>query len=176
MADDVKSQLEQLNAKLSTTINPDELQDGNEDIFNSQKFIDITISYVAFKNKNSSSPSIKILTEEELEIYKKDDKLKDKVKILQTKWTLPTWGNSGDIIKKCTKFNYQTQQNEIDAMLFRDLRLKSHLVDWSAKNKNGEKIPLTDKTVNELHPGIAGELLSRFEQVVNVDREDMEKN
>ena len=51
-----------------------------------------------------------------------------------------------------------TPRIELDFERYQVIRLKTWLVDWSAKGKDGKSIKITDESIRAMHPDMAAEI------------------
>lgn len=151
---------------------------GNDDVFTDQKTIDIVLHYVSYKVKKDGNyiPVLKVLEDEELLQYQNSDKFKTKIKTIKTTWSTVSWAINSEITKSSIKFNYQTNQNELDIPAFRDMRLKKLLLDWDLKDKNGNPVPKTNENISKLNSDLANALLNKYENITNISSEQLSKN
>ncbi len=151
---------------------------GNEDAFTDQKTIDIVLHYVSYKVKKDGNyiPVLKVLEDEELLQYQNSDKFKNKIKVIKTTWATVSWAINQEIVKAAMKFNYQTNQNELDIPAFRDMRLKKLLLDWDFKDKTGNPVPRTNENISKLNSDLANALLNKYENITNISPEQLAKN
>lgn len=147
----------------------------NDELFGGDNFIDIELSYSVQKNK-SGAAHVTILDDTEAAKLKADEKTKDSVKTLRTKWIQQTWQAANDLLKRATVFNFQTNQSDIDWTAYRHARLVSCLVDWDAKDKDGIAIPCTEVAINKLHANVAVALLEKYDKATSIDADEKEKN
>ena len=53
---------------------------------------------------------------------------------------------------------------DIDPLKYRELKLKSGIKKWDAKDDDGNSIPLTPENIDNLCPEVAAYLLKAFER------------
>jgi hypothetical protein len=145
------------------------------DLFSGNNLIDIDVHYVVEKNK-AGYPLVNVITEDRANALRADEKTKDSVKTLKTKWRPQTWQAANDLLQKATMFNFHTQQQDIDWTKYRDARLKACLVEWDAKTDKGEPVPCVEAYINKLHATVALALLEKYDDATSVDKEDVQKN
>jgi len=151
---------------------------GNEDAFTDQKTIEIVLNYVSYKIKKDGNfiPVFKVLENEELLQYQSNPKFKDKIKTIKTIWSLVNWQTNQEIIKSAMKFNYQTNENELDVPNFRDMRLKKLLIEWDLKDKTGNPVIKNNENISKLNSDLANALLNKYETLTNLSVENISKN
>ena len=151
---------------------------GNEDAFTDQKTVDIVLSYISYKVKKDGNfiPVLKILEDEDLLQYQNNPKFKDKIKTIKTTWALVSWQTNQEIVKASMKFNYQTNQSELDIPAFRDMRLKKLLIDWDLKDKSGNIVQKTNENISKLNSDLGNALLNKYEMLTNLSAENISKN
>lgn len=147
----------------------------SDDLFGGDSLIDISVHYKSEKNKAGVS-HVSVITEEEFSKLKSDEKTKDKAKVLNTKWVQQTWEAANELLKRATIYNHSTQQQDIDWTAYRHARLVACLVEWDAKDKNGEPVPCTEFTINKLQANVALALLEHYDKATAVDSEEKTKN
>jgi hypothetical protein len=145
------------------------------ELFSSQQYIEVDLYYKIEKTKSGQNFPI-VITEEEYNKLRLDEKLKDKAKSLKTSWQMPTWKNANDLLHSATIYNYQKNDMDIDWNSYRDKRLKQYLVKWDAKDKDGQEIPCNEETINMLHQNIALALLKKYDEATQIDKETETKN
>lgn len=86
---------------------------------------------------------------------------------LTTHWKQPTWKDTNSILSKAMK-EVKTREGysaEVDPLLYRELKLKTGLKGWDAKDDKGYDIPLTEQAIDNLVNEVANALLKAFERV-----------
>ncbi len=88
---------------------------------------------------------------------------------VKTLWRRMTWKDQNTIYSQCIRENIDSQGKvnaKFDAIMFRDMKLKTCLKSWDVKDENTkDQIPITAALIDDLDPEVAQELLSSFEQV-----------
>jgi len=145
------------------------------ELFSAQQYIDLTTYYKVDKNKHGVS-RITILKEEEYNQLKVDEKQKDKVKSLKTKWKMPNWKTGNDLLDASSYFSVQKNDMDVNWNKYRDARFKASLVDWDCKDKDGNPVPVTSETIDQLSQPVAIALLKQFDDETRISDEVDEKN
>lgn len=145
------------------------------ELFGSQQNLEIELFYKIEKTKNGQVVPL-VITEDEYNKLKVDDKQKDKAKSLRTQWRMPTWRAANELLEASTYWNHMKQENDINWNRYRDQRLKALLLSWDAKTPTGEDIPCNEETINMLHQNIALSLLNKYDEATRVTEEDEVKN
>ncbi len=148
----------------------------NGSVFNVGKnLIDVTLYYTFKKNKAGNSNLI-ILDEVKAKKMLEDEKKKADVNILQTKWRNVTWKEQNDLVKATTKHNPMNNGRvDVDYGLYRDLRIKTCLVRWDAKDENNQDIPVTKENIENMDSVIVTALVDRYETAITPDDEEEKK-
>ena len=147
----------------------------SDELFGANNLIDVELFYIVEKNAHGV-PRITILSDEDAFTMKADEKQKDKVKCIKSKWRLPTWQGSNELLKRSTVYNFQKQESEVDWTMYRDARLKTCLVEWDIKDSAGNPVPLTETTIDNLHANIAMAMLLKYDTTVSPGKEESIKN
>ena len=95
--------------------------------------------------------------------------------VLETTWRTPTWRDQNLIFTKSVKHMYKpdgTSINEIDAIAYRDWKLKTCLKKWTVMGEDNKPLEVTETLIDNLNPVIAQELLSGFERVTEPTETD----
>lgn len=96
------------------------------------------------------------------------------IHVLETSWRRISWKDQNDIFSRCLKQIADTQgkgRTELDAVLYRDLKLKTCLKRWNLKDERGEEIKVTNENIDRMVPEVALELLSTFDKLTESDLE-----
>lgn len=91
------------------------------------------------------------------------------IDILKTHWKQLTFKDEITLSSQSLR-NVVGQEGstyEIDLIRFRELKLKSCLVGWDAKDENGYPIPINEETIDNMRPDLARELLDTFNKVIS---------
>lgn len=145
------------------------------ELFGSQQLIEVDLFYKIERTKNGQTIPV-VLSEEDYNKMKANEKQKDSAKSIRTYWKIPTWKAANDMIQAATVYNYHKQDSDVDWNKFRDQRLKTLLVKWDAKGSDGEEIPCNEETINMLHQSIAFALLSKYDDMTKLSKDAEEKN
>lgn len=92
-------------------------------------------------------------------LKKNDEKT---IEVMGAKITLKplTFGASREAISKAMKINLETQKPEVDATLVGILRAIAQIKDWELTDEEGNKLPITLETFdNLLDENFVGELI-----------------
>lgn len=144
------------------------------DIFAGNLYLDLQLFYVVEKNKRGVV-TISIIKPEDAHKMLADEKQKDRVKSLNTKWLQQSWKAAHDLVTMSMDYNHTLDQMKFNPHKYRDAKLKACLVDWDAKEADGTPIPCNEMTINNLHWQIATGLLDLYEDAIEPDTEK-EKN
>ena len=90
------------------------------------------------------------------------------IQTLKTWWSKSDWRNTNRINSKCVRQTTNadgTKSAELDAIMYRDLRIKSALKSWDLKDESGKVIPVTENVIDSLVPEVAYELLNNYDKV-----------
>ncbi len=98
------------------------------------------------------------------------------IKVIKTWWTRMTWKQTNEINAKCLTQNTQADGDvkiNIDAIKYRDIKLKCCLKKWDLMDENNREIPVTDVVIDQLVPEMAQSLISSFERVTEPTEEQL---
>lgn len=93
-----------------------------------------------------------------------------------TQWKCLTWKDHNSILSQCMKIRTGPdgkQFADYDNMLFNELQVKKCLKNWDLKNENGDPIPVTSDTIDNLPPDLGNELVSAFNQANQLNEEEL---
>ena len=114
------------------------------------------------------------MPEDELsEDQKKPDKIINKV---VTQWKTLSWKDQNSILAKSLKQTIKqdgTPVQEINAIAYRDLKLKYCLKRWDVKDEDGKIVEITESVIDNLNPAFANELLVSFEEITEPSINDL---
>jgi hypothetical protein len=103
----------------------------------------------------------------------------DNTKIIHkvtTEWSRLSWKDQNNILSKSLKTMTGSDggtHTELDAILYRDMKLKTCLKRWDLKDDDGKPVALDSTTIDNLMPEIAMELISAFEQVTEAGSDEL---
>ena len=103
----------------------------------------------------------------------------DPQKIIQkltTTWKRLTWKDWNTIFSKCLKNVTGADgqsRNDLDVILYREMKLKFCLKDWDLKDDNGAKVQVSSEIIDMLAPEVATALLDNFETVTEATADDL---
>lgn len=92
------------------------------------------------------------------------------IEVLNTTWKRMSWKEQNTIFSQSLRI--VGTESEIDALKYRDMKLKMCLKKWDAKDDEGSPIPLSTDTIDNLCPEVASELLRAFERVTEPSDDD----
>lgn len=87
---------------------------------------------------------------------------------LETTWRTPTWRDQNTIFSKSIKHLPKpdgTSYSELDAIAYRDWKLKLCLKKWNILGPDQKPMEVTEGLIDNLNPMVAQELLAAFETV-----------
>jgi hypothetical protein len=93
------------------------------------------------------------------------------IEVIQTVWKRMTWKEQNAVFAQSLRVI--AGESEIDALKYRELKLRTCLKKWDAKDDDGNPLPLTPETLDNLCPEVASELLRSFERVTEPSEEDL---
>jgi hypothetical protein len=135
-------------------------------------FVPVSINYLLTTNKYGVK-RYRILTDEETEKVKQDEKLSAKLYTLNTKWKPQTWQDQNDLFTVSSFFNPQLNRQDTDWNKFRAVRLLKSIVQWDAMDEHGRILPLNDKNKSNLHSTLANALSNRFDEIMSVEDDEL---
>jgi hypothetical protein len=121
------------------------------------------------------------LQQQEEFIKKKQEKQEEikagdrSIEVLTTMWKILSWGDQNKITKRCERYTPEGLQS-IDYYKFRDLRIKSCLQSWDAKDAKGTVVPVTTETIDMLPSDVVFALVNRYDTVTEGSQDEQEKN
>lgn len=143
------------------------------DIFANQ-YIDLTLYYTIKKNKYGVN-TVNIVPEEEAHKLLADETKKATVKSISTKWVQQSWRAAQDLMSKSMLYDHTSGESKFNAMMYRDARIKTCLVDWNVKDEDGTPMSCNEQTISSLNWEVAQGLLNLYESALMPD-EDKEQN
>ena len=93
-----------------------------------------------------------------------------------THWRTVSWKDNNTILSRSIRQSIRqdgTPQQEIDAISYRDLKLKTCLKRWNLTDDKGQPIEVTDKIIDSMDPTFANELLASFEKITEPSADDL---
>jgi hypothetical protein len=97
------------------------------------------------------------------------------VKVLNTKWKDLSWGDQNRITRQSERSTAEGSF-ALDYFTFRDMRLKTCLVDWDMTDDKGKKIPVNPQIIDQLPPDVVIALVEKFDAIISISTEENEKN
>lgn len=94
---------------------------------------------------------------------------------LKTWWSRMSWKEQNLLLSKCMKQKTGsdgTMSVEIDALLLREMKLKTCLKKWDL-TENNKEVPITPTVIDNLVPEVAQQLISEFEKITEVTEEEL---
>lgn len=98
------------------------------------------------------------------------------IRKIRTDWAPLNWRESNNIYSSCMKQTTLADGNpsiELDAIKFRDQKLKTCLKNWDIKDDNGQNVPLNAATIDTLASEVAQKLIDDFDRVTQVPEEEL---
>ena len=137
--------------------------------------------YYKMKDCKNGMKKVVIIAEKDEEkakqVIEKEKNLSDEqktVRLLNTSWKSLNWRESNRLTRD-SQVTSASGSQELDFFVFRDLRLKTALIDWDLRDDNNNLITVEPKAVDSLPSDIVFELLSRYDKAVSVVEEDEKK-
>ena len=137
--------------------------------------------YYKMKDCKNGMKKVVIIAEKDEEkakqVIEKEKNLSDEqktVRLLNTSWKSLNWRESNRLTRD-SQVTSASGSQELDYFVFRDLRLKTALIDWDLRDDNNNLITVEPKAVDSLPSDIVFELLSRYDKAVSVVEEDEKK-
>lgn len=147
----------------------------SSEIFSGSKTINIPIYYTTKKNK-AGVLNIEILEDEKAHEMLSDAARKSDVKTINATFSIESWQDANQIYAQSLAYDHQTGRDRFLPHVYRDLRLKSCLIDWDIKDDAGESVPCDAKHIGNMHWKLASALLDKYEASMLPDKEEDEKN
>ena len=135
------------------------------------QLVKITL-YYKVKDINGFQKVI-ILEDEKAKEMLADEKTEKDVNMLNTWWKVLSWQDSNNITNASKVTGEKAMPGELDYYRFRDLRIKMCMKKWDLKGDNGSDIPLTPDTINKLPVDVVLTLNSKYEELMNLDGEEV---
>ncbi len=132
-------------------------------LIDDKKLINLKFHYIETPDKYVSRFKF-IQSQEEYEKNKDDPNMKE----LNTGWRAITWSDHNHIYSPCLKYTTSSEgvdSSNLDFIKYRDMKLKACLRQWDIKDETDRPVPVSDTTIDHLHPDVANELLNGFEKV-----------
>ena len=63
----------------------------------------------------------------------------------------------------------------MDPAIYRSLKLKTCLKNWTAKDDNNNPVEVTPENIDNLNPDVAQAIIDAFERVTELSSEDIKK-
>lgn len=151
------------------------MSEGSEVLFGGRALVDVDLYYTVEKTASGAARVVVLEDDQAFKMLTSEDN-KERVKKIGTKWRLLTWAVSNNLLEQSTKFDHLRNDEAINWTRYRDQRLKSSLVEWDCKDKDGNPIPLTEHAIDNLHANIAIALLTKYDEKIRLDKEEQAKN
>lgn len=139
-------------------------------LFASNDMFEISIQYLEVVTK-SGLKSVRVLdpkNDKDLITRKQAE-----VKKLTTFWTQPSWKQSNELYRKCTRFDPEAGRRLFDPSLHQALLLESFMKKWDACEDSGKPIPCDKENVDRLDPAVAVSLANEFNDRVAIDEDEL---
>ncbi len=98
------------------------------------------------------------------------------VQILRTWWSRMSWREQNNLYARCLKQSTSPDgkaRTDLDAISYRDMKLKTCLKKWDLKDDSGNEVTITETVIDNLVPEVAQELLNQFELLTEAGEEDL---
>lgn len=82
-----------------------------------------------------------------------------------------TLGEGNAIMKECSKFDPISGSFEMDSQKLGEMRLQKMIVEWTCKDKDGNKLPITLENVQNIKEEVSGKLLIESRKMAGVPKE-----
>jgi hypothetical protein len=126
-----------------------------------EQLIHIPLYYVE-KDIRGYSKAI-VINDETAEKMKADEKLKERLNVLNTYWSVLNWQENNAITKASTTKNEETTYGkEVDQLRLQDLKIKTCLKKWDLKDEDGKDLPVTPENINRLESDIIYALIYKY--------------
>ena len=137
--------------------------------------VNVSVYYI-YKETANGARQIKILSDEVGK--EKMEEGDEDVSVLHTKWKVANWEEQNRIIADSQTqpdpMNPASSSGQIDWNRYRDLRVKSLLVEWDLESDN-VMIPVTHQNINKMPVEIVVNLYNKYEDESQMDSEDQGK-
>lgn len=100
------------------------------------------------------------------------------IKVISTQWRVMSWKDQNDLLSKAISYATKsdgTTTGDIDAIKYRDIKLKMNLKGWSLTDEEGKPVAVSDQVIDDLQPAMAREMLSSYDKVTGEEVEDNDK-
>ncbi len=142
--------------------------------------IDIPV-YFEYKESDNGTSRLKVLETsdakkriEEWEDEDHEEGEENPIEVLNTKWKSANWVEQNHIIADSQSINPSSGNVEPDWTKYRDLRIKTLIVDWDLEYE-GQKIPVTPEFIDRLPAEVVLALFDRYESTMVLDSEEQGK-
>jgi len=133
--------------------------------------IDLPLYYLERATK-SGFVKVVVLEDDKAKKMLDDEKTKDDVKVLNTKWKVLTWKEQTEITKASTVYNPVDGVQDIDFFKYRDLRIKKCMVGWDMVDDKNVPVPLESNTIDMLPADIVISLISKYDSETSLTEEE----
>jgi len=100
------------------------------------------------------------------------DKNKDKYSALIVKMKELTWGLYNELQDESYKMGPDGKDRQFNYKLFKENRMQRLLVEWDAKDKDDNVVPINSKTILKMAPDIAEAILRGYDEVSTLSEDD----
>jgi hypothetical protein len=131
--------------------------------------------YYTYRKNEYGIQKLVILKETKAKKMLADDKKKDQVEVLNTKWKEPNWEEQNDIVTQCVEISPVNNQKEVNWTIYRRLCINCLLVDWDL-SLDGKKIPVSEEYIKRMPPEIILDIYEKFQKASNIEPDEQGKS
>ena len=96
------------------------------------------------------------------------------IEVLNTKWKSASWVEQNNILNDTQIVNQTSGQVDIDWTKYRDLRIKTLLIDWDLEYNN-QKLPITPEFIDRLPAEVVLALYDKYQRLTVLGADEQGK-
>tara|TARA_Y100000310_G_scaffold246263_1_gene251487 strand:- start:565 stop:1011 length:447 start_codon:yes stop_codon:yes gene_type:complete len=133
--------------------------------------------YYIFRKTKYGSKRLVILDDEKAQVMLEDESKKEDVNILNTKWKQLSWEEQTNLVKDSERRNDKTGDIDFDWPVYRDVMVKKCLKWWDYKinPEDPQPLPCNEDTINRMQSPVINALLDKFNAIIMVEDDELEK-
>ena len=130
-------------------------------------FIDIQIYY------KKSNKKYTVLTQKSFKELILDEGEKQKYTVLNLKMREMSWGLYNELQDSAVFF--EDDNRRFNYKIYKENKLKKTIYSWDAKDKDKKDVPVNDKNILHLAPGIAEIIIEAYDEVTLIGDDEEKK-
>ena len=138
-------------------------------------YVDIPV-YVVFRKNSYGIEKLTILEEEEYQkiMSDPDNKEKDEIEVVNSKWAIAGWGIQNKIVSVSQERDPLSNKKEPNWSTYREQRIHNLLKDWDLDLGEG-RVPVTAQYISQCPAEIMLAMFNKYEKVTGGDPEEEKK-